>query len=104
MQQGRIGEETGMNRKTGGQGGIRTLGTLAGTHAFQACPIDRSGTCPTLQKSPLRRVVADQINRPDATNRAIQGWRKLKWAVDLFELLKKSKINKKSVCQGGTFR
>jgi hypothetical protein len=48
--------------------------------------------------------VADQINRPDATNRAIQGRCKLKWAVDSFELLKKSKINKKSVCQGGAFR
>ncbi len=32
--------------KDGGQGGIRTHGTVSGTHAFQACPFDRSGTCP----------------------------------------------------------
>ena len=35
----------------GGQGGIRTLGTLSCTHAFQACPFDRSGTCPKLMTS-----------------------------------------------------
>ena len=32
----------------GGQGGIRTLGTIAGTLAFQASPFDHSGTCPWL--------------------------------------------------------
>ena len=30
----------------GGEGGIRTLGTDEGTHAFQASPFDRSGTSP----------------------------------------------------------
>ncbi len=30
----------------GGQGGIRTLGTVSRTHAFQASPFDHSGTCP----------------------------------------------------------
>ena len=29
-----------------GQGGIRTLGELAPTHAFQACSLDHSDTCP----------------------------------------------------------
>ena len=33
----------------GGQGGIRTHGTVSGTHAFQACPFDHSGTCPDVQ-------------------------------------------------------
>ena len=31
-----------------GQGGIRTLGDVAATPAFQASPFDRSGTCPLL--------------------------------------------------------
>ena len=31
---------------TGGEGGIRTLGTLAGTTVFETAPIDRSGTSP----------------------------------------------------------
>ena len=30
----------------GGQGGIRTLGELTPTHAFQACSLDHSDTCP----------------------------------------------------------
>ena len=30
----------------GGQGGIRTHGTLTRTHAFQACSFDHSDTCP----------------------------------------------------------
>ncbi len=32
--------------KNGGQGGIRTLGTLSRTHAFQACALNHSATCP----------------------------------------------------------
>jgi len=35
----------------GGQRGIRTLGTLSRTHAFQACPFDRSGICPYQPRS-----------------------------------------------------
>ncbi len=31
---------------SGGQGEIRTLGAGKGTHAFQACAIDHSATCP----------------------------------------------------------
>ena len=30
----------------GGQGGIRTLGDVTATHAFQACSFDHSDTCP----------------------------------------------------------
>jgi hypothetical protein len=30
----------------GGQGGIRTRGTLSRTHTFQACAFNRSATCP----------------------------------------------------------
>ena len=33
-------------KKDGGEAGIRTLGTLTGTYAFQAYPIGRSGTSP----------------------------------------------------------
>ncbi len=36
----------GSDRRGGGQRGIRTLGTLSRTHAFQACAIDHSATCP----------------------------------------------------------
>jgi hypothetical protein len=32
--------------KNGGQGGIRTLGNITATHAFQACSFDHSDTCP----------------------------------------------------------
>ena len=32
--------------KNGGQGGIRTHGDIAATHAFQACSFDHSDTCP----------------------------------------------------------
>ena len=35
-----------MPKRTGGERGIRTLGTRKRTHAFQACPFDRSGTSP----------------------------------------------------------
>jgi hypothetical protein len=34
--------------KLGGQGGIRTHGTIAGTRAFQARPFGHSGTCPNI--------------------------------------------------------
>ena len=32
--------------KSGGETGIRTLGTLTSTHDFQSCPFDRSGISP----------------------------------------------------------
>ena len=32
--------------RNGGQGGIRTLGDVTATHAFQACSFDHSDTCP----------------------------------------------------------
>jgi hypothetical protein len=31
-----------------GQGGIRTLGDISATHAFQACSFDHSDTCPEI--------------------------------------------------------
>ncbi len=34
------------NGPDGGQGGIRTHGDIAATHAFQACSFDHSDTCP----------------------------------------------------------
>ena len=39
----------------GGERGIRTLGTLTRTHAFQACPFDRSGTSPVLIPSKVHK-------------------------------------------------
>ena len=46
-----------------GQGGIRTLGWLSPTHAFQACPIDRSGTCPRTKNDKWegRHLRADKL-------------------------------------------
>jgi hypothetical protein len=35
----------------GGQGGIRTLGTLSRTHAFQACALNHSATCPSFEEA-----------------------------------------------------
>ena len=37
-------------RQCGGEGGIRTHGTLAGTTVFETAPIDHSGTSPQRSK------------------------------------------------------
>lgn len=39
----------------GGQGGIRTLGDITATHAFQACSFDHSDTCPLVVGAEPRR-------------------------------------------------
>ena len=36
--------------KTGGEGGIRTLGDLAATHDFQSCAFDHSATSPSSKR------------------------------------------------------
>ncbi len=41
-------EKQMLSVKGGGQRGIRTLGTLSRTHAFQACALNHSATCPCL--------------------------------------------------------
>ena len=41
-----------------GQGGIRTLGTVSGTLAFQASPFDHSGTCPIGRMRPFERALS----------------------------------------------
>lgn len=46
----------------GGQGGIRTLGTLSRTHAFQACALNHSATCPFFEK-----LAAGQLDRSGGT-------------------------------------
>lgn len=38
--------DTNPVRQDGGQGGIRTRGGCYTTHAFQACALNRSATCP----------------------------------------------------------
>ena len=49
----RLKEETiVVSLKTGGEGGIRTHGTLARTTVFETAPFDRSGTSP---QSPAKR-------------------------------------------------
>ena len=40
--------------RTGGEGGIRTHGTLSRTHAFQACALNHSATCPFWAFAPWR--------------------------------------------------
>ena len=35
----------------GGEGGIRTLGTLAGSTVFETAPIDHSGTSPQMRQA-----------------------------------------------------
>jgi hypothetical protein len=44
-------------KKDGGEGGIRTHGTLSRTHAFQACALNHSATSPS---------VDTRVERPDA--------------------------------------
>ena len=39
-------ENQSVVENSGGQRGIRTLGTLSRTHAFQACAFNHSATCP----------------------------------------------------------
>ena len=39
----------------GGEGGIRTHGTLAGTTVFETAPIDHSGTSPQRSKQTGRK-------------------------------------------------
>ena len=40
--------ENAFARASGGEGGIRTHGTLAGSTVFETAPIDHSGTSPHL--------------------------------------------------------
>ena len=42
------GVETGFAEAVGGEIGIRTLGTLAGSTVFETAPFDHSGTSPRL--------------------------------------------------------
>ena len=46
----------GLIRETGGEGGIRTLGTHKGTTVFETAPIDRSGTSPRLDGGLIRTL------------------------------------------------
>ena len=47
---GRIGQaESGVHFETGGEGGIRTHGTVARTSVFETDPFDRSGTSPAVR-------------------------------------------------------
>ena len=48
----------------GGEGGIRTRGTVAGTHAFQACRLSHSRTSPQKYRTPFITVHAETL--PDA--------------------------------------
>ena len=41
---------------TGGEGGIRTLGTLSRTHAFQACALNHSATSPLRLQEGARKL------------------------------------------------
>jgi hypothetical protein len=43
--------------ENGGEGGIRTLGTLAGSTVFETAPIDHSGTSPLRGQAPQRGPV-----------------------------------------------
>ena len=45
-----VGRKIG--RAGGGEGGIRTHGTVTGTTVFETVPIDHSGTSPQLEGSP----------------------------------------------------
>jgi hypothetical protein len=46
LRRGRLRLSLRLLTKPGGQGGIRTLGNISATHAFQACSFDHSDTCP----------------------------------------------------------
>ena len=54
-------------QNNGGEAGIRTLGTLTGTYAFQAYPIGRSGTSPPGDRRGLYAGYAREhiVRRPD---------------------------------------
>ena len=50
--------------KCGGGGGIRTHGTLAGTHAFQACTLGRYVTPPRIERNYNSKSYKRQVQPP----------------------------------------
>jgi hypothetical protein len=53
---------------TGGRGGIRTHGTLAGTPVFKTGALNHSATLPTVQHQPLDRYkIKDRLVRSGAS-------------------------------------
>src|ERR1051325_11869954 len=60
--------------RTGGEGGIRTHGTLSRTHAFQACALNHSATSPLERPFEGRRGLF-QVKRfaPCLAGRTIEG-------------------------------
>jgi hypothetical protein len=65
--------EREQSSRGGGQRGIRTLGRLSPTHAFQACAIDHSATCPFprfARGSSQRRMVSPAGGEADRTAQA----------------------------------
>jgi hypothetical protein len=59
-----------LDEKHGGEGGIRTHGTLSRTHAFQACALNHSATSPSVNTRVESPRAAAAIA---ATSRAMQG-------------------------------
>ncbi len=57
---------SGKRQEKSGQRGIRTLGTVSGTLAFQASPFDHSGICPKYEKSEGKCAVDLAICNPKA--------------------------------------
>jgi hypothetical protein len=53
--------------KTGGEGGIRTLGTVSRTHDFQSCTFDHSVTSPGVQLKRFHASVGSAKGRHKAT-------------------------------------
>ena len=50
--------------ENGGEGGIRTHGTVARTSVFETDPFDRSGTSPALGEALLPSIDAASISVP----------------------------------------
>ena len=46
-----------IGRRAGGEGGIRTLGTLTRTTVFETAPFDRSGTSPLVRLKPREGAI-----------------------------------------------
>ncbi len=56
--------------RSGGRSGIRTHGTLARTHAFQACALSRSAILPAQGGQTSDGAAAKQAGRPSPAERA----------------------------------
>ncbi len=66
----------------GGQGGIRTHGRVSPTHAFQACSLNHSDTCPFLFEVSFQKTASRSVGGGTVDFTLILGKWDFRWAVE----------------------